>query len=146
MNDEKLKRLGGRRVDEREFAAVEDARFSLPRSVRDALTSVSLCGATVTILPEDDLSQLGVDMRILTPQQMRSEALDCYPGIAAISLGYIPLAMCLEGSGDPYFVDADLRVVRIPHDAVDGDSLDAERLELVAKSLEDAISLAVDRP
>jgi hypothetical protein len=33
-----------------------------------------------------------------------SESLDCYPGLAILPAGYVNVASCSTGSGDPYFV------------------------------------------
>jgi hypothetical protein len=66
------------------------------------------------------------------------EAVEAYPGILALPLGYIPVAKCLEGSGDPYFFRLnDGAIVRIPHQAAVGSELDEEQVEVVSDSVEE---------
>ncbi len=52
---------------------------------------------------DDDESELGADLKWFGPSEMIEEALSVYPGETVIGLGYLPVAACLAGSGDPYF-------------------------------------------
>jgi hypothetical protein len=98
-----------------------------------------IAGAKFTIDESIDESELGVELRWLTPHEMIDEATNVYPGVAAAHSHYFPIGECLVGTGDPYFVradDADTPVFRIPHAAVGKDeSLLADQLERVAPSL-----------
>jgi hypothetical protein len=96
-------------------------------------------------LPADlDLSGLGVEMRWMNPSEMLSEATESYPGIAALECGYIPIGICLEGSGDPYFAKWNGKgysLVRIPHLSVSEDHLlDENSIEVVSENLYDFIN------
>ena len=83
----------------------------------------NLAGSAFSLDNESDLSEMGVELRWMTVEQIIDEATNVYPGIAATKRGYLPFGICLEGSGDPYFLKIgegydDTSVVRIPHDAV----------------------------
>src|SRR5262249_24235048 len=59
------------------------------------------------------------DLQWLDVAQVRSEAMEAHPGISALKLGYIPVAQCLLGSGNPFFVrfdSDDPAIVQILHD------------------------------
>ncbi|TCR83777.1 hypothetical protein EV561_1081 [Rhizobium sp. BK376] len=73
---------------------------------------------------------------------MLSEALEAYPGIVVSNMGYIPVGMCLSGSGDYYYLDAktgdpsDPPLVRVPHEAMTSATTYAEeQIEVVCSSL-----------
>ena len=65
----------------------------------------SLTGKDVSIPEDADQSKLGAELRILDEDGIRSEAEDVYPGIAVVKDGFLPVGSCLEGSGDPYFIN-----------------------------------------
>ena len=71
------------------------------------LESNGLIGKDVEVPEESDLSGLGIDMRFATEDQSRDEAENCYPGVAVFPHGYVPVGLCLVGSGDPYFINTD---------------------------------------
>jgi hypothetical protein len=91
-------------------------------------------------IPEDrDPSGIGVDMKWLSPRQQVEEAYEYYPGILAIKDGYLPVGMCLMGSGDPYFLkskDQKYILVRIPHDAIYEETLDTDSIEFICELTE----------
>src|SRR5215204_5428809 len=108
----------------------------LPARLLDWLLSYPLVGTEFYLSEEEDESGLGAEMQWLTPAQMISETLETYPGILAGPVGYLPVGMCLIGSGDPYFLKTeagdDPPVVRIPHEAADADDkLNADLIEQV---------------
>jgi hypothetical protein len=136
-------RLRGRLVTEDEAAIL---RKQLPSDVTpdwllDLLRSYRLTEAMFSLSEGDDDSELGVEMRWLTPAQIIEESTSCYPGLAAIKLGYLPIGSCFQGSGDPYFLKMDKSrdppVVRIPHEAskANEDLIDEGRVEAVSSSL-----------
>lgn len=103
-------------------------------------TERNLAGSTFSLAEESDLSEMGVELKWMTAEQMVDEATNAYPGIAAIKKGYLPFGSCLEGSGDPYFLKVgkehnDTPVVRIPHDAIINEEVDESKVEIVAANL-----------
>ncbi len=56
------------------------------------------------IKEEIDESGVGADLYIFTEEQSLDEELNFYPGICVARDGYIPVAGCQIGSGDPYFI------------------------------------------
>jgi hypothetical protein len=73
----------------------------------------------------DNESKIEIDFQWMDTSQILSEALYCYPGKIALNLGYIPIGMCVIGSGDYYYlkIDDNTRedppLVRIFHDEID---------------------------
>src|SRR5215204_4429494 len=119
----------------------------LPAHLLDWLLSYPLVGTEFSLSEEEDESVLGVEMQWLTPAQMISETIDTYPGIVAVPHGYLPVGMCLVGSGDPYFLKInpgdDPPVVRIPHEATDADgNLNSDLIEQVTPRLSDFLRKA----
>lgn len=100
-----------------------------------------LAGVCFSLDEEDDESELGADLKWFTVTQMLEEALAVYPGKVALKLGYLPVASCLAGSGDPYFLkisdgNDDPPLVRIPHDlASDDEEYPESEIEVVCGSL-----------
>ena len=107
------------------------------RFVRDN----NLVGVSIEIDEESDLSNLGVDLKILSSEESVDEAANCYPGIVAAKKQYVPVASCLGGSGDWYYIntlDGALGpLYRIYHDSVDGDKLEDDGVEMVLKNYEE---------
>jgi hypothetical protein len=142
--------LTGRTINPQEVAELTAGVGDklLPAHLLGWLGSYPLAGTEFSLGEDEDESGLGVEMQWLTPEQMVSETVDTYPGIVAGPLGYLPVGMCLEGSGDPYFLKTDAGedppVVRIPHEAADADggSLDLERIEQVSPRLSDFLRKA----
>ncbi len=119
----------------------------LPAYLLDWLLSYPLVGTEFYLSEEEDESGLGAEMQWLTPAQMVSETIETYPGILAGPLGYLPVGMCLVGSGDPYFLKIgpgnDPPVVRIPHEAADADdNLNVDLIEQVSPRLSDFLRKA----
>ncbi len=111
--------------------------LKLPAGIVEVLTTRPLVGLNLVLDESADESGLGADFRWMTGSQILSEAMDAYPGIVATRKGFLPIGVCLEGSGDPYFLRvADGAIVRIPHDAATENSLDLSRVELVASSVD----------
>jgi hypothetical protein len=107
----------------------------LPKYWLNFLESNQLSGQDIEVSEDSDLSTLGADLRIMNEAQSQSEITDCYPGIVAIKKGYIPVAMCLEGSGDYYYLNshegAEGSLYRIYHDAVTDEELEEDGVEKV---------------
>ncbi len=72
-------------------------------------------------LPDlNDLELVEHSLEFVSPEEMREESLECYPGCAILKLGYI----CVDGGGgDPYFINVhegeDPPVYQILHDISD---------------------------
>jgi hypothetical protein len=139
--------LGGRVAEAAEVAALAaGAATPLPPLLAGWMLRFPLCGTEFALAEEEDESGLGVEMKWMTPGEMVSEAVDAYPGILAVPAGFLPVGMCLIGSGDPYFLEGagdDPPLVRIPHDsAAGGERLDLGRIERVSARLGDFLSKA----
>jgi len=102
------------------------------------ITKNEIIGCEFEVSQDDDLSGLGVDLKIMNIEQCISEATECYPGIAAVKEGYVPVAMCLTGSGDYYYIRTSEgengSLYRIYHDAVNGEAIETTGIEKVLKS------------
>ena len=126
-------------------ADVERLRPMCPVWLLDVWSDTPLSGTRMYIDEKDDPSGIGVSMQWMTVDELISEATEASPGREAMPAGYIPVGKCLEGSGDPYFVSCgaeDSPLVRIPHGAARGGSLDLKAVETVAASLSDFFRVA----
>jgi|GEM_PF-1816891 len=137
-NDE----LNGRTITNREFEILKKALNTIiPEWFIDILLDFPLIGCYFELSEDLDISRMGVEMQWMTPTQTVSESTQAYPAIAAVSIGYLPVGICLNSSGDYYFVNIkniDLPLVRIPHIAVDkNNKLIEEDIELVCSNLFD---------
>jgi hypothetical protein len=107
------------------------ASFAFPAQWQEFIERHGLDGASFEIPETVDVSGLGADLQLLTLAQAREEAEDCYAGLAVGADGYVPVGMCLLGSGDPYFIregdGAGGPLYRIYHDAVAWDDADVPR-------------------
>ncbi|MGY5615428.1 hypothetical protein [Vibrio brasiliensis] len=113
----------------------------VPSWLLPLLKRFPLAGVCFSLDEEDDESELGADLKWFTVSQMLEEALAVYPGKVVLKLGYLPVASCLAGSGDPYFLkmlndNDDPPLVRIPHDlASDDEEYPESEIEVVCGSL-----------
>ena len=89
---------------------------------------------------DSDLSGLGGDLRIMTAEQSEDEAKNYYPGIVAAKKHYVPVAMCLTGSGDCYYINSREgeygALYRIYHDSVIDEELRENGMEKVLENYE----------
>lgn len=102
----------------------------------------------LSLSEDEDLSELGVDLKWMSVATVLEELHKFYPGISAGVCGYLPFGICLSGSGDPYFLDfnkpEDAPVVRVPHTAVDtNDRLIESAVEVVTPTLAQFIANAM---
>ncbi|MCR9365224.1 MULTISPECIES: hypothetical protein [Vibrio harveyi group] len=113
----------------------------VPSYLLSLLKSFPLAGVCFSLDEENDESEFGADLKWLTVRQMLEEALEVYPGKVVLKLGYLPIASCLAGSGDPYFLKVlndndDPPLVRIPHEfASDDGEYPESEIEVVCRSL-----------
>lgn len=106
-------------------------------------------GANLALDDDDDQSGMGVEFIWMTPEQTVDEALKAYPGRLVLKLGLLPIGMCAEGTGDPYFLDLrgdfneDPPLVRVPHDfAGGGDSYPLDKIEKISDHLSEFLRLS----
>jgi hypothetical protein len=109
----------------------------IPEYWRNFIIENGIIGCDFEISEEEDISELGADLKIMNIEQCISEATECHPGIAALKKDYVPVAMCLTGSGDYYYIRStegeNGSLYRIYHDAVDGEHMESG-IEKVLKS------------
>ena len=107
----------------------------LPQYWIDFLNTNDLRGKDCCLTENEDESGVGVDLCIFTEEQSIDEATNFWPGIAVVPDGYIPVANCLIGSGDPYFINVsdgpNGRLYRVYHDAVSESGYQAEKAIVV---------------
>ena len=115
-----------------------------PKYWEEFVEANNIIGSDFEIDEESDISEVGGDLRIMTSDQCTNEATNCYPGILAIKDQYIPIAMCLEGSGDYYYINSNDGhsgpLYRIYHDSVEGDEINKVGIEIVLESYENLLS------
>ncbi|MFC1587491.1 hypothetical protein ACFL54_04190 [Planctomycetota bacterium] len=113
----------------------------IPEWLLTILQSFNLTGTSFSLGEDLDLSEMGVEMKWADPVEILREKEELYPGLVAHIKGYLPVGICLEGSGDPYFLKLsggdNPVLVRIPHDSCDGDDLDESAVEIVSEKLSD---------
>lgn len=121
----------------------------VPPWLLEMLKEFPLAGVSFSMPKEEDESHMGVDLKWMIPSHVIDEALSTYPGLSVLSQGYLPIGSCLEGSGDPYFLDLregsdDPAIVRIPHDSVPSDSqpYPEDDIELVCSTMSEFFSIA----
>ena len=90
-------------------------------------------------------------MELADPKGIRSESLECYPGLAILEKGWINIASDSMGSGDPYFIPTyegnNPPVFQVYHDVSDkGEVILAEGCRLVAPSLSELFNHATIAP
>lgn len=126
-------------ADAAELAALNTAMGGrMPDWYMGLLRSVPLCGLELKWLAE------GVDGAIewCGVKGIRSESLDCLPGVAILERGYINVGSDPYGSGDSYFMPTDQGddppVFQVYHDVSDqADEILADGLLQVAARLSD---------
>lgn len=101
-------------------------------------------------IPEDaDLSEIdGGCLEIFQEKDIYQEAEEAYPGIEVRKHGYVPVAGCSHGSGDPYFINIDDGkggpLYRIYHDEVFDENYEKDKaINVVLKSYESLLKFKV---
>lgn len=115
-----------------------------PPEYRQFLETNALTGKPVEISAEDDLSGVGASIELFNEADAVSEANEFYPGLVVKADGYVPIAGCAEGSGDPYFIRLQDQqpgpVYRIYHDSVHDQSYEpSQAIARVLNSYEDLL-------
>lgn len=123
------------KTTERVELEIAFSKTELIKKVCDILEEYPLIGFQIKFKSNEDFSTLGGFMEFFNPNDLIQEAFDFYPGICAVNQGYIPIALCLNGSGDPYFIKKhkdEIGIFRIQHNAVnEDDSLNTNQVEFV---------------
>ncbi|WP_342806048.1 hypothetical protein [Alteromonas sp. M12] len=117
----------------------------LPKYWKDFIDSAEIEKKEIHIPASADLSEIddeGVDIYIFNDAMSEDEANNCYPGIGVKSSGYIPVAGCQSGTGDPYFININEgdggSFYRIYHDEVFDENYDVKRaIDKVLNSYEE---------
>jgi hypothetical protein len=132
---------------------VADTGGRIPPWLADLLVSTPLSGLELgwqACEPEADFD--GVRwLELSDARDIRSESVECYPGFAILDRGFISIASCTHGSGDPYFISVDEGddppVYQVYHDVGEqpGEIL-AEGRQLVARSLSEFFRTAHVEP
>jgi len=105
-----------------------------PAELIEILSKYKIIGQIFSISDDRDPSGIGVEMKWFDPSDQIEEAYKCYPGRLVIKDDYLPIGMCLSGSGDPYFlktIDQKYMVFRLPHDAIYEDNYDYDSAEFI---------------
>lgn len=112
----------------------------------NVLTTHPICGVELEWPdPNDDGEFVGVEWMDI--RNMRSEMLECYPGLAIRPNGYICIAGCTLGSGDQYYICGsdgdDPPVYQIYHDVSDvADEIIANSRAVVFEKLSQLFDVA----
>lgn len=122
----------------------------VPPWLLEILKEFPLAGVCFSLSEVDDESHMGVELKWMTPTEIVEETLSIYPGLSVFSQGYLPIGSCMEGTGDPYFLDLkdgadDPAIVRIPHDSVPSDDSQPypeNAIEVVCRKLSEFFSTA----
>ena len=119
-----------------------DLKMELPLWLTELLTTVPLCGLEFGWQAFDAEPRFdGIQwLEWSDAQGIRIESLEGYPGIAILGHGYINVASCSGGTGDPYFVcvneGSDPPIYQVYHDISDKPELIlAEGRRVVAPTL-----------
>ena len=141
--EKKENQLNGRAISDTE---VKNLKLKLSsKLVPDWHVSIlkrfSLVGMSFSLDEEDDESGMEADLKWLNPDEVIEESLSVCPGMVVTRLGYLPVASCLTGSGNPYFLkvkdtgSGNPALVRISHDSASGDDYPEGDIEVVCESL-----------
>jgi len=94
----------------------------MPDWYLELLKTFPIVGSDFVLLRLMGGRQVHLSLEWMSPEVMIREAREAIPGRIVIKYGYIPVASCLNGSGDPYYIRPsdgdDPPLVEIFHDAV----------------------------
>jgi hypothetical protein len=143
--------LRGRVIPAGEMRKVLDALGgAYPTWLADLLTTVPLAGLELgwqEFEPEPDYDGRAW-LFWSDARNILSESAECYPGLAILPAGYVNVASCSMGSGDPYFINVhegvDPPLYRVYHDVGhEADSILAGGRILVASHLSEFLAHAL---
>lgn len=121
-----------------------DKGLIFPAHWKDFLHNHDLAMREIEIPSEHDLSNMGADLKSCDESMAREETEEFYPGIADAKLGFVAVALCMEGSGDPYFIrtfDGEGGpLYRVYHDSVSDSDFDFNSaVEIVLQDSRDLV-------
>jgi hypothetical protein len=103
----------------------------VPQYWKSFIEQHSLVGKEISIPDNIDLSQVGAVFEILDEKSIQVETEDLFPGIIVSKNGFCPVAGCLIGTGDQYFINNKDGVggplYRIYHDLVNENGYDRKK-------------------
>lgn len=125
---------------------IDELGGTYPTWLAELLTTVPICGLQIgwqASEADDDISW----MEVSDGPGILSESRDCYPGLAILPAGFVNIAFCVMGSGDPYFISInegdDPPLYQVYHDVSDqADAILAEGRVTVAASLSEFFATA----
>lgn len=88
------------------------SRTMFPLYWSNFLNENKLVQKEASIPEEADFSEIGADLRFYNAEESKEEMEEYYPGLAVAPDGFIAVACCTTGSGNPYFINI--------HDGVEG--------------------------
>lgn len=104
----------------------------IPKYWKYFVESNDLISSYISVPETSDLTEMGCSLQIMSEAESSNEADNFYPGVAVKKHGFVPVAKCLIGSGDPYFINSSDgefgKLYRIYHDGemVDDDNYNLE--------------------
>lgn len=102
----------------------------LPRYWLLFVDTHALVGKSACLDERADLSTLGADLQFLSEADSLDELTNFWPGIGVAKDGYVPVASCLSGSGDYYYINTmdgeNGPLYRMYHDAFRAEGYDAD--------------------
>ncbi len=121
--------------------------LQVPDELVSAICLHPIVGLDFSLDEKHDESGMGVEMRVMTASQIIDEGAESQPGITASCAGYLPIGMCLEGSGDPYFLNTrNGALVRIYHDLDPSSELGPDSVDSVVCGITEFLRLASVNP
>lgn len=111
----------GRRASPAELSQLHDAMPHIPEWYLTLLGRWPLSGSQLQLNMTYDKH---VAIEWASPSDITQEAFDAIPGIFIRDLGYVPVGLCPEGSGNPFFTrfeNDDPELIQVYHDAVSPD-------------------------
>lgn len=139
---EKIPKRGRIATLEEITALNQDCEGIIPNWYTELLLKYPICGLELGWQQdeaEDDDDGISW-MQWSNLEMMRSETIECYPGFAIYKHGYLNVATCSHGSGDPYFINTNEgenpRLLRVYHDVSENyEVIIKEGIDVVAESL-----------
>ena len=122
----------------------------IPDWYAELLIRYPICGLELgwqQFEPEEDFDEVNW-MVWSNPEMMQSEMIEAYPGIAIYKYGYMNIASCSHGSGDPYFMNINESknppVLQVFHDVSDNyEVIVKQGIDIIAGRLSDFFKNAI---
>ncbi|MEO0472264.1 MAG: SMI1/KNR4 family protein [Bacteroidota bacterium] len=136
--------MEGVKLAESDFAAIpQTLGEAIPPWYKELMKQHPLSGMELMI-PHSNPEFEGAFhvIELASIEEMESESVECYPGLAILPKGYVCIGIDPEGSGDPYFISNqegdNPPVYQVLHDvSAQGDEIIAGGLIRLADSMSD---------